>query len=112
MPAPDPHKRRILSLWFPRLGADRVVRQDPQLAGEPRAIVDTIANAQVISSLSQRAHAAGLYPGQPVRDAHAMCDRLVTRNRNLLAEARFLAVLRRWAPPGWPRRGKPGWWWT
>ncbi len=97
MPAPDPHKRRILSLWFPRLGADRVVRQDPQLAGEPLAIVDTIANAQVISSLSQRAHAAGLYPGQPVRDAHAMCDRLVTRNRNLLAEARFLAVLRRWA---------------
>jgi protein ImuB len=97
MPDPDTHKRRILSLWFPRLGVDRAVRQQPQLGGEPMAIVDTVANAQVISSLSAAAQAAGLYPGQPVRDAHAMCERLVTRPRNPLAEARFLAVLRRWA---------------
>ncbi|THH35261.1 DNA polymerase Y family protein [Aliishimia ponticola] len=96
-PAKPPAKRRILSLWFPRLGADRVVRQDPQLAGEPLAIVDTIGNAQVISSLSIEAQHKGLYPGQPVRDAHAMCDRLITRARAPLAEARFLAVLRRWA---------------
>ncbi len=97
MSKPVPPRRRILSLWFPRLGADRVLRQSPHLAGEPLAIVDTIGNAQTLSALTAEAQAAGLYVGQPVRDAHAMCDRLITRNRNALAEVRFLAVLRRWA---------------
>ena len=97
MPDPNIPRRRILSLWFPRLGADRVLRQTPQLQGEPLAIVDTIGNAQVISALSAPAQGAGLYVGQPVRDAHAMCERLITRKRHALAEAQFLAVLRRWA---------------
>ena len=87
MPDPNIPRRRILSLWFPRLGADRVLRQTPQLQGEPLAIVDTIGNAQVISALSAPAQGAGLYVGQPVRDAHAMCERLITRKRHALAEA-------------------------
>ncbi|MFK7876402.1 MAG: DNA polymerase Y family protein [Paracoccaceae bacterium] len=90
-------QRRILSLWFPRLGADRVLRQIPQLIEEPLVIVDTVGNTQTLSSLSDVAQRQGLYRGQPVRDAHAMCDRLITRHRSPLAEARFLAVLRRWA---------------
>lgn len=94
---PIPQKRRILSLWFPRLGADRVLRKTPQLHGEPLAIVDTVGNAQVISSVSACAQSIGVHVGQPVRDAHAMCERLVTRHRNPLAEAQFLSVLRRWA---------------
>ncbi len=73
------------------------MRQSPQLAGEPLAVVDAMGNAQVISSVSQAAQDLGLYPGQPVRDAHAMCDKLVTRHRSALAEAQFLSVLRRWA---------------
>lgn len=97
MPDPTVPKRRILSLWFPRLGADRALRQMPQLVGSPLAIVDTIGNAQVVSSVSAEASALGIYVGQPVRDAHAMAEALVTRNRALQAEAHFLDVLQRWA---------------
>lgn len=52
---------------------------------------------QVLSSLSAEAEAAGLRPGQPLRDALASCPTLLTRLRNPQAEAAFLTVLRRWA---------------
>ncbi len=97
MPDTTSQQRRILSLWFPRLGADWYIRRHPQLAGQPLAIVDTTGNAQTIATLSPEAQAAGVHPGQPMRDSHAMCERLITRNRNILGEIHFLAVLRRWA---------------
>ena len=89
--------RRILSLWFPRLGADRLMRQDPQLLEMPLAVVQEISNAQIVSSVNADAAARGIRTGQPVRDAHAMCEGLVTRTRNTEAEAAFLMVLQRWA---------------
>ncbi|MDW4498305.1 DNA polymerase Y family protein [Sulfitobacter sp. D35] len=89
--------RRILSLWFPSLGADRLIRREPQLAEAPLAIVEERQNMQVLSSLNAAARAAGLRVGQPVRDAHAMCAGLLTRARSPEAEAAFLSGLRRWA---------------
>lgn len=90
-------KRRILSLWFPRLGAERLVRLGAGEAGRPLAVVDAQGNMQIVTSLNAEAQAAGLRAGQPVRDAHAMCAGLVTRARNAPAEAAFLTALRRWA---------------
>lgn len=90
-------RRRILSLWFPRMGADRLLRQmrgDPAM---PFAVVATQGAAQMLHSLSAGASAAGLVRGQPLRDALAMCPDLVTRLRNPQAEAGFLTSLRRWA---------------
>ena len=89
--------RRILSLWFPRLGAERVLRAEPGLAEAPLAVVEEQSNMQVITALSRAAEVAGLYPGQPLRDAHAMCAGLIVRPRNRPAETAFLAALRRWA---------------
>ncbi len=89
--------RRILSLWFPRLGADRLVRREPALGGVPLAVVQDQQNMQVITSLNALAQQHGLRVGQPVRDAHAMCEGLITRSRSPAAEAAFLASLRRWA---------------
>lgn len=91
-----PH-RRILSLWFPRLGAERLLRLEPDVFETPFAVVEDRAGTQVLSSLSVSASAAGLSRGQPLRDAHAMCPALLTRPRNAAGEARFLAILRRWA---------------
>ncbi|WP_136636425.1 Y-family DNA polymerase [Pseudooceanicola onchidii] len=94
MPAP---RRRILSLWFPRMGADRLLRQiggDPEM---PFAVVATQGPAQVLHSLSAGASVAGLVRGQPLRDALAMCPDMITRLRNPQAEGVFLASLRRWA---------------
>ncbi|MFT7594169.1 MAG: protein ImuB [Paracoccaceae bacterium] len=89
--------RRILSLWFPRLGAERLGRVARGTTDGPLAVVAEQANMQVITSVNAQAQAAGLQVGQPVRDAHAMCAHLITRTRNAPAEAAFLAALRRWA---------------
>ncbi|MFP7672048.1 DUF6504 family protein [Marivita sp. S0852] len=89
--------RRILSIWFPRLAAERHMRRDPNLAEVPFAVVKDVGQAQVLASLSGLAQAAGLYEGQPLRDAHAMCADLLTRLSNPHAEAAFLGGLHRWA---------------
>ncbi len=89
--------RRILSLWFPRLGAERVMRAERGGLEGPLGVVALEANAQAITSTNRAASAAGVRVGQPVRDAHAMCAGLITRARNAPAEMTFLAALRRWA---------------
>ncbi|NRB04205.1 MAG: DNA polymerase Y family protein [Rhodobacteraceae bacterium] len=89
--------RRILSLWFPRLGAERLIRRAPVLASQPLAIVDEVHNMQVVTALNDVAQAAGVTSGQPARDAHAVCPGLLTRQRSPDAEVRFLAALQRWA---------------
>jgi protein ImuB len=91
-----PH-RRILSLWFPRLAAERALRLDRGRGDGPFAIVAEQGNMQVLASLSAEAEAEGLTPGQPLRDAQAICPALLTRPANPAAEAAFLAALRRWA---------------
>ncbi|MDJ0820202.1 MAG: DNA polymerase Y family protein [Paracoccaceae bacterium] len=91
-----PH-RRVLSLWFPRLGAERLIRQSPWLADQPFAVVEDTGQMQVLSSLSQAASEAGLHKGQPLRDAHAMCAGLITRAQVPQREAAFLGALHRWA---------------
>ena len=89
--------RRILSLWFPRLAAERHLRIEPALAAGPFAVVADRQNMQVLMTLSAAASAAGLQAGQPLRDAQAMCPDLVTRRANPQLEAAFLTVVRRWA---------------
>lgn len=89
--------RRILSVWFPRLGAERILRRRPDLAEGPFAVVRETGQMQVLSSLCPRAAAAGLSPDQPLRDAHAICANLVTEPQNPQAEARFLEGVTRWA---------------
>jgi protein ImuB len=89
--------RRILSLWFPRLAAERWLRQLRGLSDAPFAVVTEAAQVQALAALSAAAEAAGLRPGQPLRDALAMCPALVTRPAAPEAEAAFLSALRRWA---------------
>ncbi len=89
--------RRILSVWFPRLGADRLLRRLGDLQGAPFAVLEEVGQMQTLSALCPLAEAAGLRVGQPARDAHAMCASLVTRLRNPHAEAAFLEALTRWA---------------
>lgn len=91
-----PH-RRILSLWFPRLGAERLLRHADALRDMPFAVLRDTGQMQVLNSLSDVASQAGLHHGQPLRDALAMCPDLVTRLQNPQAEAAFLDVLQRWA---------------
>lgn len=89
--------RRILSLWFPRLGAERLIRRRPALADQPLAVIEDRQNMQLVSSLNGVAQGVGLTVGQPVRDAHAMCPGLMTFARSAVGEQRFLEALQRWA---------------
>lgn len=93
MPAP----RRILSLWFPRLGAERALRAVRLTDPVPFATVATHGAMQVLDSLSERAGTEGLHVGQPLRDAQAMCPALLTRPADPPGETVFLEALRRWA---------------
>ncbi|NBD31284.1 MAG: DNA polymerase Y family protein, partial [Alphaproteobacteria bacterium] len=90
-------ERRILSVWFPRLGAERLLRRTGLDADVPFAVVRDTGQMQVLCSLSDAAEAAGLRMNQPLRDAHAMCATLVTKLQNPHQEAAFLASLARWA---------------
>lgn len=89
--------RRILSLWFPRMGAERLIRRQPVLADQPLAVVEEQRNMQVVTCVNGVAQGRGVHVGQPVRDAHAMCEGLVTQQRSAVAEQRFLDSLQRWA---------------
>ncbi|MBV7407569.1 DNA polymerase Y family protein [Maritimibacter sp. DP1N21-5] len=89
--------KRHLSLWFPRLAAERLIRLERGLPPGPFVVVEDQRGAQVISSLNLEASQAGLTPGQPLRDARAMCAGLVARPANRVAEAGFLTTLRRWS---------------
>ncbi len=89
--------RRILSLWFPRLGAERLVRLERGTFDAPLVVLRDTGQMQVISSLNKQAEALGLTLGQPVRDAQAVCPEVIIRLQNVQAEAAFLAAIRRWA---------------
>jgi protein ImuB len=93
----DMAQRRILSLWFPRLAVERLLRQRRPTLPMCLAIVADQGGAQVLVSLNPEAEAAGLRTGQPLRDATAMCPALVTHPAEPAREAAFLTVLRRWA---------------
>ncbi|MCE6952450.1 DNA polymerase Y family protein [Cereibacter sphaeroides] len=90
-------QRRILSLWFPRLGVERVLRRRNDALPPPLAVVGERGGAQVLTSVSAEAEALGLGPGLPLRDATAICPVLETCAEDAAAEAAFLTVLRRWA---------------
>ncbi|MEP2530804.1 DNA polymerase Y family protein [Shimia sp.] len=89
--------RRILSLWFPRLGAERLIRMERGTFDAPLAVLRDTGQMQVISSLNVQAEDAGLELGQPLRDAQAVCPGLITRLQNIQGEAAFLTAIRRWA---------------
>ena len=87
--------RRILSVWFPRLGAERLTRRAG--AAGPFAVVAEDGPRQVLAAVSAEAAAAGLVRGQPLREAQALCPDLRSATAQPAAEAAFLRALARWA---------------
>ncbi len=92
-----PVNRRILSLWFPRLAAERVLRLEPALADSPLAVVGELGNLRQITSLTHAASAAAVSRGQALAEALTLCPDLITRPHDPAREAQGLAALRRWA---------------
>ncbi|MEM9318062.1 MAG: DNA polymerase Y family protein [Pseudomonadota bacterium] len=90
----DP-RRRILSMWFPRLSAERLMRQG--LGPGPLAVVEERSNMRLLLATSADAEARGLHSGQALQEALSLVPDLITRPSLPEAEAAFLTALRRWA---------------
>lgn len=90
-------RRRILSLWFPRLGTDRVLRAEPALAEVPLVTVTETGNLRQVAATTVAAERLGLSRGQSLSEAMVLCPDLVTRPEDKGREAALLMALRRWA---------------
>ncbi|MCB1389445.1 MAG: DNA polymerase Y family protein, partial [Rhodobacteraceae bacterium] len=91
----DGMQRRIVSMWFPRLASDRVLRARPVDA--PFALTLESGNAVRLYSLNTEAERQGLHQGMTLADARAFCPGLHSQPADLPGDARFLRTLRRWA---------------
>ena len=98
--------KRIVSLWFPRLASDRVLRGCP--IDGPFALTLKENNANRLYCLNGVAEQQGLYRGMSYADAHAFCPNLQTVEANPNADRRFLDILRRWATRYCPWVGLEG----
>ena len=102
----DGIQRRVVSLWFPRLASDRVLRQC-QIEG-PFALTLKQQNANRIYCLNAAAAQQGLHQGMPYADARAFCPSLQSRVAQPEQDQRFLHTLRRWATRYCPWVGLEG----
>ncbi len=94
--SPSP-QRRILSLWFPRLGAERLLRAEPALAEAALVTVSEIGNLRQLAATTALAETQGLSRGQALSEAMVICPDLITRPADPGREAALLSALRRWA---------------
>lgn len=95
-----------MSLWFPRLASDRVLRVNP--VEGPFALTLQENNVNRLCCLNKTAEQQGLYRGMSFSDARAFCPDLITMPSRPDAEARFLTALRRWATRWCPWVGIEG----
>ena len=102
----DGMQRRVVSVWFPRLASDRVLRAHP-IEG-PFALILKQANANRIYCLNAEAERQGLHAGMPHSDARAFCPDLQSRPADPIGDGQFLHVLRRWATRYCPWVGLEG----
>ncbi|AVO38019.1 Y-family DNA polymerase [Pukyongiella litopenaei] len=99
-------RRRIVSLWFPRLASERALRGRPVEA--PFALTLRDNNTERLYCLNPVAEAAGLHRGMGYADARAFCPELQSRPADPRGDRRFLRILRRWATRYCPWVGPEG----
>ncbi|MCA1456775.1 DNA polymerase Y family protein [Bradyrhizobium sp. BRP22] len=106
------NRRRILSLWLPRLPIDRIKRQLARTASQaetrelplpqagevevPSVVVIKEHNALVIHSLDDIAARSGLSIGLPLANARAICPELTVYDADEAADARTLNDIADW----------------
>ncbi|MBK0329239.1 DNA polymerase Y family protein [Rhodobacteraceae bacterium F11138] len=91
----DGTRRRVVSLWFPRLASDRILRR--HLIDGPFVLTLKQKNANRIYCLNADASRQGLHAGMSYADARAFCPKLQSRMAEPEQDKRFLHILRRWA---------------
>ena len=102
----DGIERRVVSLWFPRLATDRVLRLRP--VEGPFVLTLEQQNANRIYCLNAAATQQGLHQGMPFADARAFCPNLQSRVAEPERDQYFLRLLCRWATRYCPWVGLEG----
>jgi protein ImuB len=94
-------RRRILSLWLPRLPTDRIKRQlsrnnDVPADDLPCIVVAKQSNALQISALDDAAARLGLEAGLPLANARAVCPDVQVFDADEAADAQALNAIADW----------------
>jgi protein ImuB len=97
MSAFSTNRRRILSLWLPRLSIDRIKRQlahgSAAPADHPWIVVAKQNNALQIAALDDAAAGLGLAVGLPLANARAICPHLTVFDADAAADADALNAI-------------------
>src|SRR5437762_1470141 len=100
MSASSANRRRILSLWLPRLPIDRIKRkltQDSVALGDaPSVVVAKQNNALLIYALDDLAVRSGLSIGLPLASARAICPELTVFDADEVADRKTLDDIADW----------------
>src|SRR5258706_10582047 len=98
MSAFSANRRRILSLFLPRLPIDRIKRQLPnvELDNTPNVVVAKQNNALQIYALDDLAARSGLEIGLPLANARAICPELTVFDADEAADAGILNDIADW----------------
>src|SRR6185295_9047108 len=100
MSAFSANRRRILSLWLPRLPIDRIKRKLLQngdaLDKTPSVVVAKQHNAILIYALDDLAVHAGLSIGLPLANARAICPELTVFDADEAADRKTLEDIADW----------------
>lgn len=91
----DGSHRRVVSMWFPRLASERILRARPVDA--PFVLTLHEQNTNRIYCLNHAAQNQGLERGMLYSDARAYCPDLLSAPVDLQATQYFQHVLCRWA---------------
>ena len=89
--------RRIIAIWFPYMGAERILRKTQHNLREPIVVVANKSQSEIITSLCSVAQSKGIFAGQSLRDASAICPNLFIKIQNSHAENQFLKGICRWS---------------
>ena len=101
MSAFSENRRRILSLWLPRLPIDRIKRQFCRdsaalVNNEPSIVVAKENNALLIFSFDDAAARFGLDVGLPLANARAICPHVQVYDADEAADAHALNAIVEW----------------
>jgi protein ImuB len=99
MSAFSTNRRRILSLWLPRLPIDRIKRQrwrSDDVPANPCIVVARQNNALQISALDDAAADLGLEIGLPLANARAICPHLGVFDADAVADVHALNAIADW----------------
>ncbi len=98
--------KQVVSMWFPRLASDRILRARP--VDGPFVLTLKANNTERVYCLNQAAERSGLIRDMSFADARAFCPDLMSQPARPDLDMRFLATLRRWATRYCPWVGYEG----